>query len=54
MVTNYGPTKVLAGNLDDDRREELHKAFVDLHEGARTNGEIRFSRTYLLTIGRRT
>jgi SAM-dependent methyltransferase len=51
--TEYGPTKTLADSLDEERREELHRAFVDLHEGSRTNGGIVFSRTYLLTVGTR-
>jgi SAM-dependent methyltransferase len=49
----YGPTKTLADSLDDERREELHRAFVDLHEASRTNGGIEFSRSYLLTLGTR-
>jgi SAM-dependent methyltransferase len=52
--TEYGPTKTLADSLDEERREELHDAFVDLHEQSRTNGGIEFSRTYLLTLGTRT
>jgi SAM-dependent methyltransferase len=51
--TEYGPTKTLAESLDEERREELHRAFVDLHEQSRTNGGIAFSRTYLLTVGTR-
>jgi SAM-dependent methyltransferase len=51
--TEYGPTKTLADSLDEERREELHRAFVDLHEGSRVDGGIRFSRTYLLTVGTR-
>jgi SAM-dependent methyltransferase len=51
--TEYGPTKTLAESLDDERREEFHRAFVDLHEQSRTNGGISFSRTYLLTLGTR-
>jgi SAM-dependent methyltransferase len=47
----YGPTKTLADSLDDEKREELHRAFVDLHEESRANGGIVFSRTYLLTLG---
>jgi hypothetical protein len=50
---DYGPTKVLAESLDDDKREELHRNFVELHERSRANGVIRFSRTYLLTVGTR-
>jgi SAM-dependent methyltransferase len=49
----FGPTKTLAESLDEERRGELHRAFVDLHEQSRTNGGIRFSRTYLLTLGTR-
>lgn len=49
----YGPTKTLADSLDDERREELHQAFVELHERSRTDGRIEFSRTYLLTLGTR-
>jgi SAM-dependent methyltransferase len=50
-VRDYGPTKTLYESLDDERREELHRAFVDLHEQSRTNGGLRVSRTYLLTVG---
>ena len=52
-VRDYGPTKVLAGSLDDDKREELHRNFVELHERSRVNGGLRVSRTYLLTLGSR-
>jgi SAM-dependent methyltransferase len=52
--TEYGPTKTLADSLEEERREELHRAFVDLHEESRVNGGISFSRTYLLTLGTRT
>ena len=53
FVRDYGPTKTLYESLDDERREQLHKAFVDLHEQSRMNGGLRFSRTYLLTLGTR-
>jgi SAM-dependent methyltransferase len=53
FVTSYGPTKVLAESLDPERREALHRAFVDLHESHRAGDGIRMSRTYLLAIGRR-
>jgi SAM-dependent methyltransferase len=49
----YGPTKTLAESLDEERREQLHRDFVDLHEQSRTDGGIAFSRTYLLTVGTR-
>ncbi|HEV2713152.1 MAG TPA: methyltransferase domain-containing protein [Gaiellaceae bacterium] len=49
----YGPTKTLADSLEEEKREELQRAFVDLHERSRTDGRIEFSRTYLLTVGTR-
>jgi SAM-dependent methyltransferase len=51
--TEYGPTKTLADSLDEEKRDELRRAFVELHEESRTNGGIEFSRTYLLTLGTR-
>lgn len=51
--TEYGPTKTLADSLDEEKREELHREFVELHERSRTDGGIRFTRTYLLTLGTR-
>jgi SAM-dependent methyltransferase len=53
FVRDYGPTKTLAESLDDEKREELHRNFVELHERSRVNGGLRFSRTYLLTTGTR-
>jgi SAM-dependent methyltransferase len=53
FVRDYGPTKTLAASLDDDRREELHRSFVELHERSRVNGGLNFSRTYVLTVGTR-
>ena len=53
FVRDYGPTKVLAESLDDNKREELRRAFVELHEESRTNGGVEASRTYLLTVGTR-
>lgn len=50
---DYGPTKVLAESLDDEKREELHRNFVELHERSRVDGGLSFSRTYLLTVGTR-
>jgi SAM-dependent methyltransferase len=52
-VRDYGPTRVLAESLDEDKREELHSDFVELHERSRVNGGLRVSRTYLLTVGTR-
>jgi SAM-dependent methyltransferase len=53
FVRDYGPTKVLYESLDEEKREELHQSFVELHERSRANGGLRFSRTYLLTVGTR-
>jgi SAM-dependent methyltransferase len=52
-VRDYGPTKVLAESLDDDRREELRRNFVEHHERSRVNGGLRVARAYLLTVGTR-
>ena len=49
----FGPVKMLVDSLDEERREALHRGFVDLHERSRTNGGIEFSRPYLLTLGTR-
>jgi len=51
FVSSYGPTKTLYESLDPERREGLHRSFVDLHESRRVHDEIRYSRTYLLTFG---
>ena len=53
FVRDYGPTKVLYESLDEERGEEFHRNFVELHEGSRVDGGLRFSRTYLLTVGTR-
>jgi SAM-dependent methyltransferase len=51
--TSYGPTKVLADSLGD-RREELHRAWVEFFESNyRSNGEIAHTREYLLIVGER-
>jgi ubiquinone/menaquinone biosynthesis C-methylase UbiE len=51
--TSYGPTKTLADALGD-RREELHRAWVDFFESNyRANGEIVHAREYLLVLGTR-
>jgi SAM-dependent methyltransferase len=51
--TSYGPTKTLADSLGD-RREELHRAWVDFFESNySTDGEIAHIREYLLVVGTR-
>lgn len=52
--SSYGPTKTLADSLEDDRREELHRDWVDFFEqNYRSNGEIAHTREYLLVLGTR-
>ena len=51
--TSYGPTKALAESLGD-RREELHRAWVDFFETEYgDDGEIAHTRQYLLVLGTR-
>ena len=51
--TSYGPTKTLADSLGD-RREELHHAWVHFFETEyRVNGQIVYTREYLLVTGER-
>jgi hypothetical protein len=50
---SFGPIKVLADSLDSDRRDELHRAYVDFHEQYRVNGGVSMPRQYLLILGRR-
>jgi SAM-dependent methyltransferase len=49
--TSYGPTKSLAAGLDESRRAELRRDFIDFHDGFRTELGISVPREYLLTIG---
>jgi SAM-dependent methyltransferase len=51
--TAYGPTKALASSLEPERREQLHRAWVDYYERHRVNGGIRQPRQYLLILGTR-
>jgi SAM-dependent methyltransferase len=52
--SSYGPTKTLAESLEDDRREELHRDWVDFFENEyRSDGEIAHTREYLLVLGTR-
>lgn len=52
--TSYGPAKTLAESLDDDRREEFHRTWVDFFEGEyRADGRIVHPREYLLVSGTR-
>lgn len=49
--TGYGPTRMLANNLDADRREALRTDFIDFHHGFATELGITVPREYVLTIG---
>jgi SAM-dependent methyltransferase len=52
--TSYGPTKVLADNLEDERREEFHRTWVDFFDREySTDGEVEHTREYLLVSGTR-
>jgi hypothetical protein len=50
--TAYGPAKVLAESLDEERREQLRRN-VELYEGCRVGDRIQQARTYLLVTGLR-
>jgi SAM-dependent methyltransferase len=47
----YGPTKALAGSLDEARRAELRRDLIAFHDGFPTELGICVPREYLLTIG---
>ncbi|NOT34580.1 MAG: class I SAM-dependent methyltransferase [Candidatus Eisenbacteria bacterium] len=47
----YGPTRMLANNLDAEKREALHKDFVAFHEKFATELGTCVPREYWLTIG---
>jgi len=54
FLTSYGPTKSLAASLDDERREELHRSWVDFFESNYRDGDsIEHPRQYLLVLGTR-
>lgn len=51
--TGYGPTRVLAAALPDDRREALHRDWLAFHQGFATDLGVTVPRAYWLTIGER-
>ena len=51
--TSYGPTKVLADSLDDERRDALQKAWIELFERSREGEGIAHHRLYLRVLGTR-
>lgn len=48
--TNYGPVKQLAASLDEDKRAEFRKEFIEFHEAYRTADGIVQPRNYLLLV----
>jgi ubiquinone/menaquinone biosynthesis C-methylase UbiE len=53
-IENFGPVKTLAESLDDERREELHRAWVEFFETKyRSDGAIVYPREWLLVLGTR-
>lgn len=53
FVTGYGPTRMLAASLDEERRAALKRDFVAFHERYREGEGIHVPRTYVLTLGTR-
>jgi SAM-dependent methyltransferase len=51
--SSYGPTRTLAEALDDERREELRRSWVEFADSLSTNGEIEHRREYVLVLGTR-
>ena len=51
--SSYGPTKSAAEALDEERREEFRKTWVDFFEAMREGDEVVHPREYLLTLGTR-
>jgi SAM-dependent methyltransferase len=47
------PIVSLLRRLEDERREDFHRAFVDLFESYRDGDRVRAPRRYLMTLGRR-
>jgi ubiquinone/menaquinone biosynthesis C-methylase UbiE len=48
------PVIALVKQLNDEKREQFHRAFVELYESYRTkDGDVRAPRRYLLVLGRR-
>lgn len=52
-MNGYGPTKALAGSLDETRRADLRRDLVAFHNRFRTELGIAVPRAYLLMIGMR-
>jgi len=53
FLSGVGPMRLLWQSLDEDRREEFHRAAVELYEEDRRGDVICLPGPYLLTLGRR-
>jgi SAM-dependent methyltransferase len=54
MVTGYGPTKMLADSLSEERRAALRQVWLDFYAGYRMpDGTVSHPRPYLITVGTR-
>ena len=51
--SSYGPTKTAADALDDERRDEFRRTWIDFFEAMRERDEVVHVREYLLTLGTR-
>jgi SAM-dependent methyltransferase len=52
--TSYGPTRTLNENLDEERREELHRSWVEFADTELAkNGGIEHAREWILVLGTR-
>jgi hypothetical protein len=51
FATGYGPTRVLATTLDEERRQALRDDFIAFHNGFATDLGICVNREYWLTYG---
>jgi SAM-dependent methyltransferase len=54
LTSSSPPFKVLADELDPDRHEELHAAWIEFYERHRTRNGIRVPHGYVVIIGRRS
>jgi SAM-dependent methyltransferase len=53
MMSSAGPLKAMVESLNDERREELHRAYVGYYERYRVDGGISAPSDYLLILGTR-
>src|SRR5205085_3194365 len=48
FVTSFGPLKTLHDALDESKREELRRAYLDFYAGHEKNGRVEAPREYLI------